>query len=146
MEIASEIIMQSAEQLQREIIPRLNEKTGKILEKITDGSHSSLATGLDNEMNTEFQNAVHSLWEFSDGTVDQMYFSLRIAASEVFSEKESVPIIIDEAFAYYDENRIKSTFDFLSEIAEDKQIIVFTCKEKEIDIVSEFSDINIIRI
>ena len=105
-----------------------------------------LATGLDNEMKTEFQNSVHSLWEFSDGTIDQMYFALRVAALEVFSEKESVPIIIDEAFAYYDENRIKSTFDFLYEIAKDKQIVVFTCKEKEIDLVSEYKNVNIIRL
>jgi len=146
MGIASEIITQAAENMQKDIIPRLNEKTGVILNQITNGSHSTLATGLDNEVNTEFQNSVHSLWEFSDGTIDQMYFALRVAASEVFSEKESVPIIIDEAFAYYDETRIKSTFDFLSEIAKNKQIIVFTCKEKEIDIVSEYENINIIRI
>ncbi len=146
MEIASEIITQAAENMQQDIIPRLNEKTGVILNQITKGAHSTLATGLDNEVNTEFQNSVHSLWEFSDGTIDQMYFALRVAASEVFSEKESVPIIIDEAFAYYDETRIKSTFDFLFEIAKNKQVIVFTCKEKEIDLVSKYENINIIRI
>ncbi|MCK5758977.1 MAG: AAA family ATPase [Clostridiales bacterium] len=146
LEIASEIITQAAENMQKDIIPRLNEKTGVILNQITNGLHSTLATSLDNDVNTEYQNSVHSLWEFSDGTIDQMYFALRIAASEVFSEKESVPIIIDEAFAYYDETRIKSTFDFLSEIAKSKQIVVFTCKEKEIDLVSEYDNINIIRI
>lgn len=146
MEIASQNITQAAENMQRDIIPRLNEKTGVILNHITNGAHSTLATGLDNEVNTEYQNSIHSLWEFSDGTIDQMYFALRVAASEVFSEKESVPIIIDEAFAYYDETRIKSTFDFLSNIAENKQIVVFTCKEKEIDLVSEYPNINIIHI
>ncbi len=146
IELASEIITQAAGKMQEDIIPQLNKKTGVILNRITGGSHSMLATGLDNEMNTEFQNAIHSLWEFSDGTIDQMYFALRVAALEVFSEKESVPIIIDEAFAYYDENRIKSTFDFLYEIAKDKQIVVFTCKEKEIDLVSEYMDVNIIRL
>ncbi len=146
LEIASEIITQAAENMQKDIIPRLNEKTGVILNQITNGLHSTLATSLDNDVNTEYQNSVHSLWEFSDGTIDQMYFALRVAASEVFSEKESVPIIIDEAFAYYDEARIKSTFDFLSEIAKSKQIVVFTCKEKEIDLVSEYDNINIIRI
>ncbi len=146
MELASELISQAAEKMQEEIIPKLNEKTGKLLSHITDGSHSTLATGIDNEINTEFRNAVHSLWEFSDGTIDQMYFALRIAAAEVFSEKESVPIIIDEAFAYYDEDRIKSTFDLLSEIAKEKQVIVFTCKEKEIELISEYKDANILRL
>lgn len=146
MEIASETITLAAEKMQKDIIPRLNEKTGAILKRITDGSHLALFTGNDNELNTDYQNSVHSLWEFSDGTIDQMYFSLRVAASEVFSEKESVPIIIDEAFAYYDENRIKSTFDFLFELAKDRQILIFTCKEKEIDLASEYEDVNIIRI
>ena len=146
LELASEIITQAAENMQKDIIPRLNEKTGIILNQITNGLHSTLATSLDNDINTEFQNSVHSLWEFSDGTIDQMYFALRVAASEVFSEKESVPLIIDEAFAYYDETRIKSTFNFLSEIAKNKQIVVFTCKEKEIDLVSEYDSINIIKL
>lgn len=146
LEIASENISISAEKMQKDILPRLNEKTGAILEKVTDGNHLALFTSIDNDMNTEYQNSVHSLWEFSDGTIDQMYFSLRVAASEVFSEKESVPIIIDEAFAYYDENRIRSTFDFLNELAKDRQILVFTCKEKEIDFASEYKDVNIIRI
>lgn len=146
MEIASEAISNAAEKMQKDIMPLLNEKTGEILKKVTDGHHIVLFTGIDNEMNTDYKNSVRSLWEFSDGTIDQMYFSLRVAASEVFSEKESVPIIIDEAFAYYDENRIKSTFNLLFELAKERQILVFTCKEKEIDLASEYKDVNIIRI
>lgn len=146
LELASDLIGQAAESLQQDIIPLLNEKTGEILDRITTGRHSVLATGLNNEMNTEYMNSVHSLWEFSDGTIDQMYFALRIASADVFSEKESVPIIIDEAFAYYDEDRIKSTFDLLNEIARDKQILVFTCKEKELEMVLGYENIGIIHL
>ncbi|MDX1357349.1 MAG: AAA family ATPase [Clostridia bacterium] len=146
METASETISQAAQKLQEDIIPRLNKQTGDLLEKITAGTHSILATGLDRDINTEYQNAIHSLWEFSDGTIDQMYFALRVAAADVFSEKESVPLIIDEAFAYYDEDRIRSTFDLLTEIAGDRQVIVFTCKEKEVELAAEYKDVNIIRL
>ena len=144
--IASGAIFKAAELMQQDIIPQINEKTGLILKHITGGSHSTLLASKDKEMNTEFENTVHSLWEFSDGTIDQMYFALRIAASEVFSEKESVPILIDEAFAYYDEGRMKSTFDFLSEISKEKQIILFTCKEKEVELVSSLGNVNVIRL
>lgn len=67
--------------------------------------------------------------ELSQGTVDQLYVSLRLAISEVMSERYNVPFIIDDAFVHFDVQRTKNIIDVLLEIGKNQQVILFTCKE-----------------
>ena len=45
--------------------------------------------------------------------------------------KENMPIILDEAFAYYDDERLENTLKFLLENFKENQIIIFTCTHRE---------------
>lgn len=42
-----------------------------------------------------------------------------------------MPIILDEAFAYYDEERLANILTYLREEFKDNQIIIFTCTDRE---------------
>ena len=42
----------------------------------------------------------------STGTIDQLYLSLRLSMIDDLSN-EKMPIILDEAFAYYDDDRLE---------------------------------------
>lgn len=42
-----------------------------------------------------------------------------------------MPIILDEAFAYYDEERLENILKYLSSEYRDNQIIIFTCTNRE---------------
>jgi len=44
-----------------------------------------------------------------------------------------MPIILDETFAYFDKNRLENVLQFFDDIYKDKQIIIFTCTEREIE-------------
>lgn len=44
-----------------------------------------------------------------------------------------MPIILDEAFAYYDEERLNNILKYLSEEFRENQIIIFTCTDREIN-------------
>ena len=48
---------------------------------------------------------------------------------------ENMPIILDEAFAYYDEERLTNILKYLSEEFKDNQIIIFTCTDREKEIL-----------
>ena len=71
----------------------------------------------------------------SEGTIDLIYLALRISASKSISD-ESVPIILDEAFVYYDKKRMKNIIRYLNEKC-NNQIIIFTCTDRECDIIEE---------
>ena len=53
--------------------------------------------------------------------------------------KESMPIILDEAFAYYDEERLENILKYLNIECKDNQIIIFTCTNREKQILDKDS-------
>ena len=64
----------------------------------------------------------------SRGTVEQIYFCIRMAAAETLSD-EPVPVILDDVFVFYDDKRLKSVLKWLS--GQEKQVIIFTCHSRE---------------
>ena len=53
--------------------------------------------------------------------------------------KEKVPIILDEAFAYYDNERLKNILIYLTTEFSDRQIIILTCTKREQEILEELN-------
>ena len=51
--------------------------------------------------------------------------------------KESMPIILDEAFAYYDEERLANILRFLAENAKQHQVIILTCSKREQELLEK---------
>ena len=72
----------------------------------------------------------------SIGTIDQMYLALRLSMiNEISSEK--MPIILDETFAYFDEERLKNILTYLSIGLRNNQVIILTCSDRERKIMEE---------
>jgi hypothetical protein len=65
----------------------------------------------------------------SDGTQEQIAVLVRLAMGAMLAERgESVPIILDDALVYCDDDRIQRMFDALSRAGKHQQIIVLTCR------------------
>ena len=70
-----------------------------------------------------------SLKRLSDGTQEQIAVLVRLAMGTLLAEGVgNVPIILDDALAYCDDDRINLMFDALSRAAKHQQIIVLTCR------------------
>ena len=67
-----------------------------------------------------------------------MYLSLRLSILNQISI-ENIPLILDEAFAYYDDERLKNILIYLAKENENKQIIIFTCTKREIEILDKLN-------
>lgn len=65
-----------------------------------------------------------------------MYLALRLGAESQISSKY-LPIILDETFAYYDEERLTNILSFLHTKYENRQIIIFTCNDREKNILEK---------
>lgn len=46
-------------------------------------------------------------------------------------------IILDETFVYFDKTRLANVLKFLNENYKDKQIIILTCTDREIEVLGE---------
>ena len=64
----------------------------------------------------------------SSGTADQAYLSLRLALAKLITEEnETLPILLDDTLAQYDDKRAKLALEFLGEYSNDSQAVLFTC-------------------
>lgn len=63
----------------------------------------------------------------SDGTCDQLYLALRLAAIEQFSQQsEPLPLIVDDILIRFDDDRARETLAVLGEVSHQNQVIFFT--------------------
>ena len=72
------------------------------------------------------------LEQVSSGTMDQVYLALRLAAAKLIQSEasEQMPLVFDDSFVLYDEDRLRSALKWLSS-AYTGQIIIFTCHQRE---------------
>lgn len=45
--------------------------------------------------------------------------------------QENMPVILDETFAFFDDERLGKTLEFLNQNFGEKQIIILTCTQRE---------------
>jgi len=74
---------------------------------------------------------VEGFERLSDGTREQIAVLVRLAMGVMLAERgQSVPIILDDALVYSDDDRIQRMFDALNRAARHQQVIVLTCRTR----------------
>jgi len=151
LKTALETLNEASTEIHRDFVPVLNEKTGYILSKMTCNKYNRLK--LDDNLVLHLvepgTGAVVSADMLSCGTVEQIYLALRIASSELLMLKgETLPLIMDEVFSFYDQKRTVDTLEMLKDLSTKRQIILFTCKKWELDAICEMygNNVNVIKL
>ena len=129
--IALDTLSQARAELQRRFAPRVTQRAQEILGKLTGGRYHSLTMGEDFSLQAGAgqEDVLHdAIWR-SDGTVDQLYLSLRLAVAEEVTP--DAPLVLDDALVRFDDERMAAAVEILRELAKDKQVICFTCQNRE---------------
>ena len=137
LDFASEKLLELSRDVHREIAYKLNQRASEILGEITDGRYSMLLVDEKLKMSLYTGDRKISIEQVSRGTIEQIYFALRMAASEILYEEE-YPIILDDTFVFYDDVRLESTLRWL--IKSQKQVIIFTCQKRENQILNKIKE------
>ena len=125
--------------MKEQITPKFTDELSNVMEKISNGKYKNVRINTNGEIIVEQKNGEYITAEnLSIGTIDQIYLSLRLATIKEIS-KENMPIILDEAFAYYDEERLENILNYLANEYKEKQIIIFTCTEREKEILNKLN-------
>ena len=115
----------------------LNKTASELISGITGGLYTSMSIdeNLGAFLNT--RRKLIPLEQVSSGTADQIYLALRLAAARFIQNgRDSMPLIFDDSFVLYDDDRLRQALRWLSE-AYKGQIIIFTCHRRELDILEE---------
>ena len=137
MELVKKLLAKAYDNMKNSVSPVFTEKLSNNIATITKGKYCKLTLNDDQGLIVELENGNYIPAErLSIGTIDQLYLSLRLAMLDEISN-EKVPIILDEAFAYYDNERLKNILLYLVNEFSDRQIIILTCTNREINILKE---------
>ena len=137
IELAKEVLEIAYTKMKENVTPKFTENLSKNIEKISNGKYKKVKINDEEGIIVEKQNGEYiSAEKLSVGTIEQLYLSLRFGAIKELSE-ESMPIILDEAFAYYDEERLKNILTYISKEYENNQIIIFTCTNREVEVLDK---------
>jgi len=66
--------------------------------------------------------------EFSRGTIDQVYLATRLALVEVLAQGKSPPLVLDDPFVHFDEERLQAAMDLVRRLSSQYQVLLFTCR------------------
>ena len=137
MNMAKEILLKAYEKMKNTVTPKFTENLSKNINNITNGKYTNVVLQDDNGLIVELKNGNYvEANRLSIGTIDQLYLSLRLSMIEELSN-EKMPIILDEAFAYYDTTRLENILKYLYSVYPERQIIIFACTEREKNILEK---------
>ncbi|QNB45482.1 hypothetical protein BR63_03605 [Thermanaerosceptrum fracticalcis] len=147
LDLAKNMLSESFEELQNSFGPILNNNVGSILKKITRGKYSDVGVAENYSITIKDDTQWDRELEFfSNGTLDQVYFALRLGIIGLAYDSDiKLPLILDDTFVQYDDERLASVLEYLLEYAEQHQVLLFTCHRREAEILQgkEFNYINI---
>ena len=133
LELAIQKLGELSKDVHQELSLKLNEKASSILAEITGGKYEMLFVDEKLKMSLYTAGRRISIEQVSRGTIEQIYFALRMAASEILYE-EDYPVILDDTFVFYDDKRLENTLRWLKK--NKKQVIIFTCQKREQEILN----------
>ena len=132
IDLAVETMRAADDDIQSRFSPELGKAAAEYMSMVTGGRYDTLLINRDFSAKTkaEGDSIAHETEYLSAGTLDLMYIAVRLAVCKLaLPEEANCPLIIDDAFVNLDAERTAQTMKLLREIAKERQVILFTCKE-----------------
>lgn len=119
-------------ELQSRFSPRINQLAGAYMARMSAGRYDQVL--LDQTMAVTARESGEPvgrpLAALSAGTADQLYLAVRLAISRALLPGDA-PLILDDALASFDDNRMAAAMELLADLARERQIILLTCHSRE---------------
>ncbi|WP_302536783.1 AAA family ATPase [Clostridium phoceensis] len=132
--IALDALKRANTQLQERFSPELNRRAGEWMARLTGGKYAAVSLTRELEAAALERDSVlprRSL-ALSRGTVDQLYLAVRLAVCQLcLPGEDPAPLVLDDALVTFDDRRMALALDALAELGRERQILLFTCQERE---------------
>lgn len=138
LRLARDVLIEAGHEIKRTFAPDINRSMSMIINGLTSGKYTDLRG--DDRLSLKVAvpeiGEVKNALELSGAAADQMYLALRLAMADLLTGSgESLPLFMDEVFSQFDDSRTKLALQYLYNSYRDKQIVLFTCKQREVELV-----------
>ena len=141
MNLAKDVLTEAYMEMKNSVVPKVTKNIASIIGQITDMKYSNVTFNENDGLIVEIENGSYMpANRLSVGTIDQLYLALRLSMTDELSD-EKVPIMLDETFAYFDDERLANILKFLNKNFKNRQILIFTCSLREKELFGK-NDIN----
>lgn len=135
---AIKLALHSIEELSSEIHDsfghRLNDAVSEVMSEVTGQKYTDIKVDEKLDIKVGWNREYIQLDRLSAGTIDQVYFALRLAVAHLLLDREEMPILLDDSFALYDDNRVRAV---INKLMKREQVILFTCHNRERELMEE---------
>jgi len=124
---------------EKERQPAVIQAAEKIFGHVTKGRYVRIFKPMDSDdiLIVDGNERVKGLLEMSRGTREQLYLALRFGLiAEYEKRSEPLPLVMDDIFVNFDDDRNNQILDRLREFSEKRQVIVLTCHKRTLDAYS----------
>lgn len=127
--VAREALEDAARETHKKFAPHLNAALQRHLPRITGGRYVNAVVDEDLQIRVQAPETGKfvSVSLLSRGTQDQIYFIQRLEIVRLLDPTTGeAPLLLDDAFTRFDAKRLRLAFGVLSEIALERQVVLFT--------------------
>lgn len=138
--LAQTTLQQVIDERRKYFAPSLKEKAGLYLAALTNQRYHELLIPKSFALEVRDHGSYHDADYLSSGTADQAYLALRLAITNLLTNKagqSSLPLLLDDILREYDATRAENAFVFLKSQSEQHQLIMFTCHQHLADLAAK---------
>lgn len=132
--LAIETLGRADSELQSRFSPQLAQKAADYMDYLTDGRYDELvlARDLSAKARSADDPTPRDTAYLSAGTADLLYLSVRLALCELTCPADDpCPLVLDDTLVNFDDARAERARALFREIAQHRQVILFTCHERD---------------
>jgi uncharacterized protein YhaN len=142
--VAAEMLDRALAAMEQDGESELLRRISTLFKMLTDGAYSRVLTEIGDDnltcltlMQRDFPDERQSVQELSEGTRDQLYLALRLAAVEAHAAvAPSLPFIGDDILQTFDDDRALAAMRVLGEISQRVQVILLTHHRHVLDLAA----------
>ena len=129
LEMARERILSLSAGMAARGSSQLAGEASRILAQLSGGRYTRIALDERGQLQISTPDMVLEPRQISTSAAERAYLAVRIAAADILSDGEPVPLVLDEPFAMYDDERMESAMRWMR--ASGRQVLIFTCQTRE---------------
>lgn len=147
--LAMTALEQANTTLQNRFSPALGARAAEIFAALTAGKYDKVLLSSDLSLSAEAAGdpMSRSIQQLSQGAADQLYLAVRLAICDmVLPTEKHVPLILDDALVTFDDDRLRAALDYLLSESKNRQILLFTCHDRERAYLQGRENVSVIRL
>lgn len=146
-QLAKDLVSRAREETLGHAKDTLQAQIQKNFEIFTNGKYKRVNVivskeSIDFQIYSEEKSDWTSPGELSGGVTDELYLACRIALVHVLYGEIKPPLILDDPFANFDQPRLARTLEFLKQLSQEYQIIIFSLNNAYDNIADRVIDLT----